>query len=292
LFAGDGPGSAAFLVLNQLFMKGQKLFSSRVFWLVGGFIALAILYIFLSPVIKDERPMAPGMTGTVGLRGERTLTPTGEDTLTPTELEQSRKTAGAAAMETYRALYRLDKITPPPTCCPPTNTLAPFVPGINEMSYAPDIVPQSVVISSQWRNLVNGQRTYVYAGAHRDTTGATPDTRQGLIIVEVYSADLSNYLTSLYDAPGSTGILRITSATGYRLTLAGQNGETLYFDVLTGQYVDRLNTTVTAPTITPLPPRTATATPTTSTWLTEYPAPPVIYPPEIYPPPGTPVRIP
>jgi hypothetical protein len=59
-------------------MKKQNLFSGQVFWLVGGFVALAILYVFLSSVIKDERPKAPEMTGTVGLTGERTLTPTGE----------------------------------------------------------------------------------------------------------------------------------------------------------------------------------------------------------------------
>jgi hypothetical protein len=73
-------------------------------------------------------------------------------------------------MQTQLAL--VETITPesPPTGLPPTNTLAPFVPGITEMSYVPFGSPQGYVITTQWRDIVNGQRTFVYAGARRDTT--------------------------------------------------------------------------------------------------------------------------
>jgi hypothetical protein len=195
-------------------------------------------------------------------------------------------------VDSLNATVTAPTITPlPPTGLPPTITLEAFIPGINEMSYAAYVNPQSAVITSQWREMVNGQRTFVYAGANRDTSGATPDTRKGLIVVDVYSTDFSNHLITFYNAPGSTGVLRIISANGYRLILASQNDETLYFDVLTRQFVDSLNATVTAPTVTPLPPISPTAAPPTAIWSTEYPA-PGTYPPQIYPPPSTPTPIP
>ena len=265
-------------------MKKHSLLSSRVFWLVGSLVALAILYILLSPVIKDERPMAPGMTGTVRLTGERTLI--------PTDLEQSRETAGVAAMQTYRAFfYGKNKVTPPPTGPPPTNTPAPFRTGIFQVSFAPYCDPHACHISAVWAEVVNGERTRIYIGGFGDTRAATPAVIKGTVLVIVDSKDLSNSSWVEYEAPGARGVLQIVFTDGYRLTLIDELGEKYYFDVLTRQFVDGLTVTVTAPTITPLPPISPTVPSPTATWSTEYP-PPVTYPPQIYPPLGTPVRIP
>jgi hypothetical protein len=146
-----------------------------------------------------------------------------------------------------------EEITLSPPVFPPTNTLAPFIPGINEMSYAPYVNPKSAVITSQWRGMVNNQRTYVYAGARLDTSSDIRDTSQGIVVVEVNSTNLSNNLVTFYDAPRLTGVLRITKSNGYRLTLITQNGVALYFDVPTRQFVGGLRVTSTAPTITPIP---------------------------------------
>lgn len=104
------------------------------------------------------------------------------------------------------------------------------------------------------------RRILIFAGARRDTSGATPDMTHGLVVVQVYSLDLSNKVTARYDASGNTGMLQIIATTGNQLTQVGQHGERLYFDVPTRQFVDGQTVTVTAPTMTPLPPITATAT--------------------------------
>ncbi len=253
----------------------QKNAPVPVIGIIIGLAALIALAILLSAVIQNAKPLAPGVNGTISVTST---------TIIPYETREY------ALMQTQLAIFIITTPIAPSTGLPPTNTLEPFVPGINEMSYAPYVNAQSAVITSQWREMVNGQRTFVYAGARQDKSGATPDTRQGLIVVDIYAADISNHLITFYDAPGSTGVLQITEAYGYRLKLAGQNGETLYFDVLTRQFVDRLNATVTAPTITPLSPASPTAALPTANWSTEYPA-PVTYPPQIYPPRSTPTAI-
>jgi hypothetical protein len=256
-------------------------------------IAKSVFFIMLAALITSGCILLPQsaagiMTPSLD-RTATTIIPT--TTIIPATTIIPYETREYAFMQTQLAIFMITTPNAPPTGLPPTDTLEPFVPGINETSYAAYVNPQSAVITSQWRDMVNGQRTYVYAGARQDTSGATPDTRQGLIVVDVYSTDFSNHLITFYNAPGSTGVLRITSANGYRLTLASQNGETLYFDVLTRQFVNSLSVTVTAPTITLLPPISPTAAPPTVTWSTEYPA-PGTYPPQIYPPPSTPTPIP
>jgi hypothetical protein len=114
----------------------------------------------------------------------------------------------------------------------------------------------------------------VFAGARRDTSGATPDITHGIIVVQVYSADLHNKATVVYDAPGTTGILSISAADGNRLILTGQNGEILYFDVPTRLFVTGPTVTITAPTMTPLPSIAPTTTlPTESPTPQGYPQP-------------------
>jgi hypothetical protein len=168
--------------------------------------------------------------------------------------EETRQTADAAIIQTQLAL--VETITPiaPPSGLPPTSTLAPFVPGIFEISYAPFGIPQAYVITTQWREIVNGQRTYVYAGARKDTSGATPDTSKGFIGVVVYSDDLSNSVVAEYEAPSTPGILTITAVNNYTLILSATNGSTLYFDVPSREFVGSLTETPAAPTTTPIAP--------------------------------------
>jgi len=269
-------------------MKKQNLFSGQVFWLVGGFAALTILVLFLSLVIKDTRPMAPGMTRTIG------VTSTEESTPAPTYLEQWKETAQAALMSTHFALIRTITPNPPPTGRPPTNTPAPFLTGIFEISNGPFGDPHAYPMSAVWAEVVNGERTLIYIGGFGYSGymyAPTSAVVQGVVVVEVSSEDLSNSSWVQYMAPGATGVLRVVSTDGYRLKLIDKRGELFYFDVLTRQFVNSLNATVTASTITPLPPITSTIAPPTAIWSTEYPA-PGTNPPQIYPPLGSPVRIP
>lgn len=239
------------------------------------FANLIIVILLLTSINSGCVLLPPATAGTMTTLPDNTAT-------SGTSFESTRETAEAALMQTQLALFETVTPNPPPTGIPPTSTLETFIPGITGMSYAPYVNPQSAVITSQWREIVNGQRCYVYAGAHRDTSGATPDTSQGLIIVDEYSEDLSNHLTTLYDAPGTTGVLQITRANGYRLTIVGLSGEILYFDVLTRQFVDGMTVTSTAPTITPLPSITPTAIPSTPYPLPEgYTPPPGQYPPPL-----------
>jgi len=247
-------------------------------------IAKSVFVIMLAAMITSGCILLP--QSAVG-----TMIPSKTTTIIPATTIPPYETREYALMQTQLAIFKITTPNAPPTGLPPTITPEPFVPGINETSYAAYVNPQSAVITSQWRDMVNGQRTYVYAGARQDTSGATPDTRQGLIVVDAYSTDFSNHFITFYNAPGSTGVLRISSANGYRLTLASQNGETLYYDVLTRQYVDSLNTTVPAPTITSLPPASPTVASPTANWSTEYPAPGTNLP-QIYPPPSTSTPIP
>jgi hypothetical protein len=127
------------------------------------------------------------------------------------------------------------------------------------MSYVPYVNPHGLVITTQWRDLVNGQRTFLFAGARQDTSGANPDASQGLVIVQTYSIDLSNFNSIEYEAPGRIGMLYVTEAESHRVTLTSQTGKSIYFDVMTRQFVDDLSAKVTLPTITPLPSLTSTS---------------------------------
>jgi hypothetical protein len=251
--------------------------------MIVGLVALIALVLVLSTVIKFATPAASGMTNTAII--------TTVITSTSTDFEEWGEAVETGVMQTYLALIKTITPSPPPTGQPPTRTPAPFRIGIFEISYGPFGDPHAYPMSNVWKEIVNGERTLVYVGGYGDMYAATPVVVQGIVVVQVFSSDLTNRTLVEYRAPVTTGILRIVAAIGYRLTLAGQNDETLYFDVLTRQFVDGLNVTVTAPTITSLPPITPTAVSPTFAWSTEYPA-PGTYPPQIYPPPSTPTPIP
>jgi hypothetical protein len=275
-------------------MKKQNLFSSSVFRLIGGFATLTIFVLLLTFILKDIRPMAPGMTNTISVTSIIGLTSTEESTPAPTYLEQWRETAQAALMSTHFALIQTITPNPPPTGRPPTNTPAPFLKGVFEVSNGPFGDPHSYPMSAVWKEIVNGERTLVYVGGHGDygyVYAATPAVIKGVVVVEVSSEDLSNRSWVEYEAPGAIGTLRIISVNGYRLALVDKRGEMFHFDVLTRQFVESLSATITAATITPLPPISPTAAPSTAAWSTEYPA-PGTSPAQIYPLPATSTPIP
>lgn len=225
-------------------------------------------------LVAGCQPIA--LTGGAPTTSTAIVTSTAQATVS---FEETQQTAEASIIQTQLAL--VETITPiaPPTGIPATSTRAPFVPGIYEISYAPFGVPQAQVITSQWRDIVNGQRTYVYAGARKDLSGATPDTSKGLIGLVVYSADLSNSVVAEYEAPGTPGILTITGVNNYTLMLSATDGSTLYFDVPSREFLDSPAETPTAPTATPIAPISPTPAPPTG-----YPPPPGAGYPQ---PPGT-----
>ncbi len=238
-------------------MKLQKTEKASIVSIIGGIGALIILGTVISFMVTRTIPMASG-TSVATATTSTGIPPS------PTSFLHERETSEAAVMETQLALIETITPSPPPTGRPPTVTQAPFITGIFAISYGPGL-PQAYAMSSVWKEVVDNQRTLVFAGARRDTTGATPDITRGLVVVQVYSTDLSNKVTVEYEAPGTTGILQIIAAAGNRLTLIGQNGETLYFDVPARQFVDGQTATITAPTMTPLPPIEPTAIAPTQT---------------------------
>lgn len=240
--------------------------------LIGALVALvAVLTLVLTFALatKLQAPLAPSTATTVV-----TSFPTpGNDFEFPTDYPPEKQTYEVAVMQTQQALVLTITPEPPPSGRPPTNTPSPFMPGIYDTSVAPFGVPRAYAMANRWQDIVNGERTIAYAGARKDTSGAAPIVNTGLIVVVVYSSDLTNRSIVEYEAPGETGILRITSVEGYRLSLTAQNGATLYFDVPTRQFVDALAVTASAPTVTPMPTSVLTSAPPTG-----YPPPPFGYP--------------
>lgn len=188
----------------------------------------------------------------------------------PTDYPPDRQTFEVGEVQTEKALIVTITVSPAPTGNPPTYTPAPFQSGLFEISLLPFGNPQLYAISTGWAGIVNGERTYVYAGARKDLSGISPVITNGLVIVKGYSSDLSNVNVVEYDA-SAQGILTITAETNARLTLTSTNGNALYFDVPARQFVDNLTVTITAPTTTPLPP--IMGTPTLAPLPTGYPNP-------------------
>ena len=220
-------------------MKQQKSIRLSFLGLLMGFFSLIALGIIFAFAIKFLVPSSIGMalsTATIS-----------QTEVTPTSFQHWRETAEAAVMQTRFALIAMTTVTPPPTCCPPTLTPVPFATGIFEAHVNPQ------PFANVWQGVVNEQQISVYAGGIAGTYSNNPNLTKGVLKVQVFSHDLSNYESVWYEASELTGWLQVTSEDQYILTLVGQNGQTLFFDVLTMQFVDGLTVTVTAPTITPLP---------------------------------------
>lgn len=196
-----------------------------------------------------------------------------------------KQTAEAAVAQTSQA----DISTAPPHCItgtpptfvpPPTYTPEPFVAGIfNSQGFQQG----GLVMSNWWTDIVDGEKVRVYVGAREDNPGVTEAASQGIVLVSTTSADETNWDFFTYEAPyTNTGVLIITAANGYRLTLRAQWGAVLYFDVPTRQFVSSLSVTSSAPTATRLPNIPPTATPGIPTPVT----PPTSYPGETLPTPN------
>lgn len=250
-------------------MKSKETNRVSLIGLVVAFAALTVLALTFALAPRLQSPLVPVSQTAV----ETASSTPGSDLEFPTDYPPEWQTYEVAVMQTQQALILTITPEPPPTGRPPTNTPAPFIPGVYDTSIAPFGVPRAYAMANRWQDVINGERTIAYAGARKDTSEATPVVKQGLIVVVVYSTDLINRSIVEYEAPGETGILRITSVDGYRLTLTAQNGTTLYFDVPTRQFVDSLTSTVTAPTATPM--LTAIST---IAHPTGYPPPPSEYP--------------
>jgi hypothetical protein len=150
--------------------------------------------------------------------------------------------------------------TPGPSPTPPTYTPKPFVAGISDSQAAP--LTQVYTIENWWQDIVNGEKVRVFAGGKRDNPGEpTIEVSKGILFVITVAMDESNVDYQFYEPPISdTGLLSITAVTNYRLTIQAESGAVLYFDVPTRQFVESLTATVSAPTVTPLPPITPSPT--------------------------------
>lgn len=250
-------------------MKSKDINRASLIGTLVAFAAVLILTVTFALATRLQVPLASGLA-TTALTSSTT---SADDFEFPTDYPPEKQTYEVAVMQTQQALVLTITPEPPPSGRPPTNTPSPFIAGVYDTSVAPFGVPRAYAMANRWQDVVNGERTIAYAGARKDTSGATPIINKGLIVVVVYSIDLSNRSIVEYEAPGETGILRITSVDGYRLSLTAQNGATLYFDIPTRQFVDALTATVIAPTVTPMPTSVPTSAPPTG-----YPPPPFGYP--------------
>lgn len=160
--------------------------------------------------------------------------------------------AGIEQTNTYFETLHPETNTPGPRPTrPATLTPQPFIPGIYEVQ--PPIPAMEASMTNMWQGIVNEERVWVYAGAVKDHPGMGPEASQGVVFVETASTDFHNYDRQYHIAPiTDTGVLTIIAETGYRLTLQAERGQVLYFDVPTRQFVDSLESTIDAPTATPL----------------------------------------
>ncbi len=175
---------------------------------------------------------------------------------------------GMATLKDVPKLTEMYNLThlPPPFTLGPSPTPVTYTPrqsfetGIFDNQAAP-LSPMGYAMWNYWQDIVNGEKVQIFAGARRDNPGLTSETSQGIVFVAASSLNEINHNYQLFEAPiHDTGILRITTVTGYRLTLEAESGAVLYFDVPTRRFVDSLSATVNAPTVTPLPPVTTTPT--------------------------------
>lgn len=102
-----------------------------------------------------------------------------------------------------------------------------------------------------WYQHVGREFILVYAGEKAQ------DEEQGVVIV-LRSGTIWHPIGSWHESPGHSGGLLISGSQGSRLILTSTSGETFFFDVPAGRFVDTLSdivpTMTPGPTITPVPP--------------------------------------
>lgn len=165
-----------------------------------------------------------------------------------TGLPPEKQTAEVAVALTNQALVAETTPASPPILA--TYTAAPFQSGIFPNSTGP-IVP-TFASSSQWQGMIQGEEVVVYAGAKKDPTLATPILPIGAVYVVVRAVTLQLRNEAEYDAPNETGALTVVAEDNLRLTLRGDRGVTLYFDIPSRQFIDSLDSEAPGPTATPL----------------------------------------
>lgn len=170
----------------------------------------------------------------------------------PTDYPPFKQTAEIGVEQTRQALILTITPNTPSHIRPPTYTLEPFIPGVFDSQAAP-VSAMEYTMTNWWQDILNGERTRVFAGARQDKSSPTYGPAQGVVLVSVSGIDLINWAFTGYDAPPNTGVLQITGVNGFRLSLQDDKGTVLYFDVPSRQFVDSLSTTSSAPTATLLP---------------------------------------
>ncbi len=100
--------------------------------------------------------------------------------------------------------------------------------------------------------MIQDEEVIVYAGAKKDPTLATPILPIGAVYVVVRSVALQLRHEAEYDAPWETGALTVIAEENLRLTLSGDRGVIVYFDIPSREFVDSLDYDVPGPTVTPL----------------------------------------
>lgn len=175
-----------------------------------------------------------------------------------TDLPPDKQTAEVAVALTNQAV--ISKTTPEkPIGIPPTYTAEPFQTGIFPDPYGP-LLP-TFAVSSRWQGIIQGEEVYVYAGARKDPSLATPLTSTGMIYIIVRSLKFSARNEKEYVTPGETGVLTIVEEKDFRLTLMSEKGSKLFFDIPSRQIVDTVDAKVSAATATPLTADSAVSTP-------------------------------
>ena len=175
-----------------------------------------------------------------------------------TGLPPEKQTAEVAVALTNQALVAETTPASPPILA--TYTAAPFQSGIFPNSTGP-MVP-TFASSSQWQGMIQGEDVVVYAGAKKDPTLATPILPIGAVYVVVRSVALQLRHEAEYDAPGETGALTVIAEDHLRLTLSGDRGVIVFFDVPSRKFVDTLDSVAPGPTVTPLMPVSSDTVPT------------------------------
>lgn len=223
-------------------MPARQLNQRRVLIL---FVAAVLLIVLALPFFLQ----ASGNKSAVSEISTPTLPPSLSD-LAPEKqtLEIRMQQTQAAAVLTY----------PPPAKNPSAGAptfIAPTRPPVSSQRQAgagtiieggPSPFPAlTFAIQNAWYEEVNGRRITVLAGARRgDGASEFPHPWQSVVIVSVQSLDGKTSFPAeggVLEAGIKADELRILDARGERLVLLAQNGQTLYFDVPTRQYVSSLN---------------------------------------------------
>ncbi|MCC6190810.1 MAG: hypothetical protein IT318_17435 [Anaerolineales bacterium] len=105
-------------------------------------------------------------------------------------------------------------------------------------------------MQNAWQGLVDGYWANVVAGAHSD------DPQQGLVFSSWEFPNAA--IGSFFNTPLRAGSVHIIAEQNYRITLEAEDGTLFYWDIPSQSFVDSV--TAVAPTITPPPTHTPTAT--------------------------------